>query len=146
MIRKFLILLTLAFAFILPGAASADTWYYGTNGSDHITGGYDADHMLGYNSGDYLNGMQQVDELKGGYGDDKLYGGTSTDWLYGMNDDDELVGEAHEDWLFGGYQNDRIISWHDYRRDFVDGGPGWDTCYVDDWDEVHDCEATYKGW
>lgn len=69
----------------------------GTDGSDFLTGGADADMLQGLGGNDTLTG------------NDMLLGGDGNDGLYGGNGDDVLAGGAGNDSLNGGAGNDLYL-------------------------------------
>ena len=139
------------------GGAGND-YLEGYNGNDVLVGGPGNDTLVGYGGDDQLWGDDGDDILRGGagndqlmggaghdrlYGDagnDKLWGGVGNDWLYGGDGNDDLMGEDGDDWLngqagvdrhWGGNGNDVIISIDGALGEYVEGGPGADTLWVD---------------
>jgi Ca2+-binding RTX toxin-like protein len=76
----------------LSGGVGEDKLYYRGSGTAKLSGGPDADEILG---------SQGNDELSGGPGDDRLLGAGGNDILRGGDDNDNLVGEEGNDSLFG---------------------------------------------
>ncbi len=82
----------------------------------HVTGGREADHVVGDDAGNRLRGGGEADVIFGKAGSDKLFGGAGDDVLGGTQGRDLVHGNAGDDTLFGG-------AWHD----IVAGGIGHDT-------------------
>jgi len=98
-----------------------------SSANDFVTGGENADVMLGYagedtlkgrggddnlkgqSGDDVLKGQAGDDRLKGGNGEDKLKGGTGSDTLKGSSGDDRIFGNAGDDLLVGQKGNDTFI-------------------------------------
>ncbi|NEQ53047.1 MAG: hypothetical protein F6K11_23395 [Leptolyngbya sp. SIO3F4] len=85
----------------------------GTDGSDQLTGGNDAERLMGYRGRDIL---------LGGNGDDVLDGGRGHDILVGGNGDDTLIGGAGQDtFVFNSDQGiDTITDFTDQDHIFID--------------------------
>ena len=112
----------------------ADGFEYGTDTSETIRGGDDADsidalrgndRIFGYGGDDNLRGGEGIDYLFGGEGDDTLYGGEGDDFLYGGADDDTIYGGAGRDGISGEAGDDTIYGGAD--NDYIQGGAGEDT-------------------
>lgn len=112
--------------------------YYGTNGSDSLTGGTSADTFYAYggndsvrggSGGDYIDGGLGSDILKGEIGADFLYGGDGFDSLYGGTENDTIYGDAGNDLIDGGANNDLMYG-GDGDDTFANNGlTGWDSYY-----------------
>jgi Ca2+-binding RTX toxin-like protein len=137
----------------------------GTNGNDNLlgTGGADVirlydgidgaqgkggnDRICGDNGADAgLNGDGGNDIIRGGGGNDHAFsGGDGDDWVFGDAGDDVIGADVGKDHEYGGADNDTIYSdtWGVdgvADADYVDGGPGYDKCYVSWEDTVKNCE------
>jgi len=89
------------------------------NGNDRITGGANADVILGGSGKDRLNGGGGDDRLEGGSGRDRLTGGAGDDTLIGGAGKDRLDGGDGDDILYLGGLKDQ--------NDVIQGGDGFDT-------------------
>jgi Ca2+-binding RTX toxin-like protein len=117
-----------------PGAGIlADNSFVGNGGSDTLLGG---------GGEDVLNGGAGIDTLKGGDAHDLLIGGDQDDTLLGEAHGDTLRGNRGTDTMKGNAGNDVFQAVDDPpREDRVRGGPGSDTAYVDEEDDVSGCET-----
>jgi uncharacterized protein YbaR (Trm112 family) len=88
------------------------TWAYGGEGNDTLSGGAVTDYL--YGGGD--------DELYGRGGNDRLYGEGANDRLHGQGGSDRLFGSTGNDKLFGGTEYDYLYGNED--DDFLDDGSG----------------------
>jgi hypothetical protein len=133
----------------------------GGPGADVLNGGAGNDTLKGEGGHDVVNGGGGADLLSGGWGNDTIYGGAGHDRIYGFyppatilttpgtSDDDVLYGEAGDDSLYGGSGNDRLyggagkdrldgqggddilVSIGGGQADWVNGGAGFDSFWVD---------------
>lgn len=100
-------------------------YYVGSDRNDIIYGTNGPDVLLGYGGNDALFAKRANDVLEGGTGNDVLYGGPGRDTM------------------LGGPGNDSFHS-RDGWRDVIDGGPGFDTAWVDQLDVVRNVERVYR--
>ena len=102
----------------------------GNAGDDTVVGGENADRVLGGTG---------ADQVVGGPGHDWVQGGPGNDWrvVDTSTGTDELYGNAGIDTIDA--TNRQTAS----QPDFVDGGDGFDTCYVNEQDEVVNCEEVF---
>ena len=114
----------------------------GDDEDNDLTGGADADVILGRGGNDTLSGEGGNDTIQGHAGDDVLYGGDGADALYGdfdylSNDpafgNDTLYGGAGDDFLNGGLGADVMFGGDG--DDFIRGTDG-DTLNGDAGDDV----------
>ncbi|MEQ1662143.1 MAG: putative Ig domain-containing protein [Thiobacillus sp.] len=121
----------------------------GTDGSDTLTGGADADMLQGLGGNDTLTGNAGNDILDGSSGNDSLYGNDGADVLYGGTGNDQLYGGAgvdqyyfargdgqdtiHEDYLDDTWINigDLTIEELTFRRSGADLVVGFQTSLAD---------------
>lgn len=108
----------------LSGGADADT-ILGSPCADVIRGGSGADTIRGYGGDDQLYGGAGADTISGGSGDDLIRGGTGRDLLRGGSGSDRIFGDGGRDRLIGGTGNDLLDG--GAGRDRCAGGPGHDT-------------------
>jgi hypothetical protein len=87
-------------------AATTITVIAGTNKSDTLNGGANADMIFGGNGDDTLNGNGGIDLLCGANGNDTLNGGADDDTLGGANGNDQLAGGGGADRFDGGAGTD----------------------------------------
>jgi len=73
-----------------------DTFAFGLQGSDTITGGSGNDSLFGGHDGDDISGGAGDDSLSGGYANDTLTGGAGTDTLEGGSGVDTFVFTASD--------------------------------------------------
>jgi Ca2+-binding RTX toxin-like protein len=91
--------------------------------------------ITGTPGNDVLFDSPRNDVVCGLGGNDTLAGGRGNDVLLGGAGSDTIEGGAGSDRLLGGPGDDSLRA-YDRRRDHVDGGPGYDTAWVDrrlDW-------------
>ena len=122
----------------------------GTSGDDKVSLGkgadsFDAlggnDSVSGKGGDDCLLGGSGDDTLEGTLGNDKLAGGANDDTLLGGDDNDTIDGNAGYDTIDGGNGDDDIDTFGDGASDWITCGPGYDTVYVDWFDNwSSDCE------
>ncbi len=124
---------------ILVGGDGNDT-LVGYGGDDQIWGGTGNDRLLGGAGNDRLYGEAGNDHLEGGAGNDMLWGGDADDTLLGGDGDDQLMGgdgadhlngQGGLDKLWGGNGNDVLIAIDAVFGEYVDGGAGADTLWID---------------
>lgn len=103
--------------------------------------------MYSYGGADYIGARGGDDLALGGRGHDDIYGGTGADELYGEDGQDFIAAgcvdpcdAGHDNRLSGGDSDDTLAA-ENGRADHVDGGPGYDVCYVDAIDSVFRCEV-----
>ncbi len=104
---------------------------FGNAGNDYLEGYNGNDSLIGGDGNDTLVGYGGDDMLWGGNGNDVLLGGNGDDQLMGGNDADQLNGQAGIDKLWGEYGNDTLISIDAAFGEYVDGGSGNDTLWID---------------
>jgi Ca2+-binding RTX toxin-like protein len=134
----------------IVGTRNADTLYGGTAADDVISGlggpdslhGRDGeDRECGDNGADDIQAGLGDDLLAGGMGPDRLNGGKGANLLLGGPGPDELDGSRRNPDVFrGGVGDDVLHASEFYHGDIVRGGDGYDTCEVDDADDVRGCE------
>lgn len=152
--RRLAIIGVTALFLVVVSAAAADE-FFGTMGDDTIVGTSGGD-QIGAKEGDdtvYARGGQ--DFAQGNWDNDVIYGGSGADDLYGGRGADRVLAGCHQIYypcddageineLHGGEGGDTIGA-DNGRRDFVFGGSGQDTCYMDGTalDDWEDCETIY---
>jgi hypothetical protein len=104
---------------------------YGNGGNDYLEGYNGADTFVGGAGNDTLIGYGGNDMMWGGDGDDRIMGGDGNDQLMGDNGNDNLVGQAGVDKHWGGAGNDVIVSIDAAYNEYVEGGAGTDTLWID---------------
>jgi Ca2+-binding RTX toxin-like protein len=119
----------------------------GTDHTDILSGTGQAERILGLGGGDQLNGGGGADLVNGGKGQDELGDGYGSDTVYGGGGADNLIGQSDTsvDHFHGGSGND-LFQPRDVPavKDTIDCGPGTDTVYADEADEVgSDCERVH---
>ncbi len=119
----------------------------GTDHTDILSGTGQDERILGLGAGDQLNGGGGADLVNGGKGQDELGDGNGTDIVYGGAGADNLIGQSDTslDHFHGGSGND-LFQPRDVPavEDAVDCGPGTDTVYADEADDVKgDCERVH---
>ncbi|MGH2597000.1 MAG: calcium-binding protein [Actinomycetota bacterium] len=122
----------------------------GGPGDDMLMGGAGDQVLFGGIGDDTVDPGAGNDRANGGEGDDTIIDGEAEcngvcdDLLSGGPGDDHIVAGAGDDRVFGGPGND-FISVADAPghsdADFVNGGPGFDTCEVDPLDTYTHCEV-----
>lgn len=126
---------------------------YGGSGNDYMHGGWGHDYMSGSSGNDTMYGDLGNDRMYGGSGNDYVHGGWGNDSLYGDSGHDRVYGDVGADYLRGGSGNDRLdgglggdriygdsgndtldggrlLGGRDFARDYLHGGSGYDTIYV----------------
>lgn len=101
------------------------TEFFGTSGSDSLTGSALDDTILGYGGNDTLVGNRGADLIKGGTGEDRVLGGSGNDRILGQADNDQLLGHSGNDTLLGGGGADVLSG--SAGDDFLAGHSGNDT-------------------
>ncbi len=100
-------------------------YFVGTAGNDVLYGTPRNDVLLGRGGNDRVYGLGRNDVLRGGNGNDVLWGGSGHDHELGSRGAD-------------------LIHARDGQRDWIDGGPGFDTAWVDRYDVVTHVERVYR--
>jgi Ca2+-binding RTX toxin-like protein len=121
--------------------------FYGTPGADYFRndtslhavagGGAGSDTLFGGSESDYLFGGGNSDHLYGRGGDDELRGGDDNDYLFGGSESDKLVGGNGIDHLDGGSGDDQLDGGFDGVHDYLIGGTGADTFWVEGYYNQH---------
>ena len=104
---------------------------FGFGGNDYLEGYNAVDVFVGGDGDDTLVGYGGNDQLWGGAGNDTILGGNGDDQLMGDDGDDQLNGQAGNDRLWGGNGDDVLISIDSGTGDYLSGGAGRDTFWVD---------------
>jgi Ca2+-binding RTX toxin-like protein len=142
----------------------------GTPNRDVAAMGRSADHFSGFHGDDLMCGDRGNDYMNPGRGDDHVYadsgrdlvpfvprsgrdtlfGGTDGDALRAGGGDDVIRAGAGPDLLVAGSGEDDLRGWtgddvlkaagDDGSRDYLEGGPGHDTCHVQADDVTVGCE------
>ena len=110
---------------LIEGSAGDDRFVDKTTLADGATGNT---FFWGHDGHDTLSGAAGDDTLEGGYGNDWLDGGIGNDQLFGHWQDDTVLGGAGDDFVNGGAGNDLVIG--DSGRDLMVGGYGLDTLFA----------------
>ena len=116
---------------IINNVASYKLVAVGNGGNDYLEGYNQGDAMFGGNGNDVLVGYAGNDYLDGGNGNDLIKGMGGDDALLGGAGDDEMIGAAGTDNLYGQDGNDTLVAIDNDRRDYLDGGLGFDAIWVD---------------
>lgn len=118
----------------ITGGPEADV-LVGTHNGDIICSFGGTDILRGHGGDDCLDGGTGNDTIFGGAGDDLLIGGNGYDFLFGNAGEDELRGQGGRDLLLGGKGNDGLRGGSDadlllggVGDDALRGGRGQDTC------------------
>lgn len=104
---------------------------WGGDGNDTIRGMAGDDQLNGGSGNDTIDGSTGNDILWGGIGNDVLLGGDGNDQLIGGDGNDQLNGQAGIDKLWGEGGSDVLISIDTAFGEYVDGGTGSDTLWID---------------
>lgn len=135
--RLSLLVIVTLLLMVIPVSAVAD--------AHCIDGGPGDNVLIGGLGDDCLRGMGGNDYVAGGLGDDLVAGGPGHDVVDGGLSDDTVHGGTGLDYVYGGLGDD--VLWGSGPRvqddgvaDIVDGGLGYDICYVDAADIVKNCE------
>ena len=94
------------------------------------------DIVCGNSGNDYFYPFNSPDKIDGGPGNDHMEGG----WGPPPEAPDVVMGGSGDDTLAGSLIESETLA-SDGNADVVDGGPGADTCYVDAFDKVKNCET-----
>jgi RTX calcium-binding nonapeptide repeat (4 copies) len=131
----------------------------GTAGNDKMRGYGGVDSAVGKGGHDVicadsgndhgLYGQAGNDTIRGGTGNDSaVTGNEGNDWIFGDAGDDSLGAHPGLDSVYGGADNDILygdtwpVGGNDATdKDYLDGGPGTDTCYPGFEDTVTNCET-----
>jgi Ca2+-binding RTX toxin-like protein len=103
---------------------------FGGSGLDVMYGGGGDDVMWGYAFSDWLFGEDGNDKIYAGDGMDMAWGGAGDDRIEGGKGDDMLWGDDGADTLFGQSGDDHLHAGDDSKKDFLYGGWGWDTVFM----------------
>ncbi len=108
---------------LAPQLVGVETYqlFDGVNNKDTLVGGAGDDYLNGEGDHDALFGGEGSDYLVGHHGDDYLYGGANQDVIYG---DDELGEHFGQDDLYGGAGADKLFGGGG--NDYLFGGDGDD--------------------
>ncbi|MCG8548271.1 MAG: cadherin domain-containing protein [Alphaproteobacteria bacterium] len=127
----------------------ADATIQGTDATNWLFGGGDAENIQGLGGADKLIGGAGNDDMDGGSNNDRLYGGDGDDVMYGgdaangknveAGGDDTLFGQAGDDQLDGGDGDDRLSGGDG--DDVLIGGVGADDLEGDAGNDT----ASYEG-
>jgi len=109
--------------------AGGDDVFLGTNGRDVIRATQSGDFIAGYGGNDLIFGRP---------GNDTIFGGPGNDVIWGNEGPDILNGDAGNDIINARYKD------KGQGRDVVDGGSGFDTCYINSKDRAVSCEKVIK--
>jgi Ca2+-binding RTX toxin-like protein len=137
-----LVFVSSAWAAVIYGDSGNNT-LEGTPNNDQIYGRAGDDTIYGHGNQDLLEGDDGGDQLNGGPGNDDLRGGDGPDWMFGGIDNDDLIGGEGQDTLFGEGGDDGFETMGDYKADYVDGGGGYDVCFVGEQDTYLNCEVVH---
>jgi Ca2+-binding RTX toxin-like protein len=142
--------------YVCAGAGNDDP-VDGGGGNDHIFGGGGSDSLFGEDGNDTIFGGDGIDEIEPQAGDDVVFGGPQGDELCASAGQDEVRGGSGADAIgrcggtttgtdrYLGWTGDDVISSVDSpleaSADVVNGGPGTDTCTIDQEDVATSCET-----
>jgi len=117
------------------GRGGPDTVLGKTQG-DLLYGGDGQDDVNGEEGWDYLEGNDAMDDIRTGEGQNEIRGAAGDDQIYGTSN------SSSDNVLRGGDSADYIDAQNGAADDEVDGGPGSDTCWIDNADQgaVSNCE------
>jgi Ca2+-binding RTX toxin-like protein len=93
---------------------------YGQKGADKVLGGNGSDITLSGGNGD--------DRTTLGAG---VYGNDGLDTVFGNDAIDTVYGNGGPDYLYGNDDNDALHAQDGNTDYFIDGGPGFNNCYID---------------
>jgi Ca2+-binding RTX toxin-like protein len=108
-----------------------------------LSGGSDADQLIGTAVGDLIYGRGGADVILGLAGDDCAYGGSGDDSIYGGTGNDQLSGGGGADMINGGSGSDLMLARHG-GVDSIRCGSGRDNAVVDRRDHVSGCEIVHR--
>jgi Ca2+-binding RTX toxin-like protein len=100
----------------------------------------DFETLISGSGNDVLTGDATPEYFYSGGGDDTISGGGGSDRAFGGAGLDTLTGNEGYDYLYGESDNDTVFI-DDNSRDYSDGGPGFDTLYLDEYDSHTGFEA-----
>lgn len=127
-------------------------YFSGLRGDDLICGDKGSDRLLPGRGDDHVYAGPDGDIVTPGArsGSDNLYGGTGRDLLRASGGSDVIRAGADADLLVAGSGEDRLYGWtgddllkapgNDGADDYLEGGPGYDTCHVRANDTTVRCE------
>jgi Ca2+-binding RTX toxin-like protein len=120
---------------------------HGTGGDDTMIGSNLIDDIRSFEGQDALNGFDGADTLRAGSGRDQAAGGRGADTIYGGDgNDDPLLGGCFAPSCtpgtnsYHGGDGDDVIGADNGNAETVNGGPGFDTAFVDGNDNVTQVE------
>jgi hypothetical protein len=90
-----------------------------------------------------VHGTSRADVIHGTSRGDVILAGRAKDRVYGGGGDDVIVGGLGQDRLFGGAGDDVLLT-RDRLRDYVFGGSGHDTAYIDPVDGLSSIETSHS--
>jgi Ca2+-binding RTX toxin-like protein len=141
--------------YVCAGAGNDDP-VDGGGGNDHIAGGRGSDSLFGGDGDDTIFGGDGIDEIESHAGNDVVLGGPQGDELCASAGQDEVRGGSGADtigWCGTATGTDRYLGWtgddvissvdspQEVSADVVNGGPGTDTCTIDQEDVATSCET-----
>ena len=112
----------------------------GGKGHDEL----DAPNASGGPDGDFIEGRNGGGVVLGGGGDDRLWDLSGDGLVYKGNAGNDVYTDNYGDDVFYGGDGDdmlRTTAYFDDDPDFVNGGAGNDTCFVNSNDTVINCET-----
>jgi parallel beta-helix repeat protein len=108
-------------------SASTITVLMGDTANNWLTGGSQAERLIGLGGNDTIFGGSGENLLEGNEGDDSLVGGDNNDVLWGNDGNDYLQGSAGDDYLNGDLGND--VLYGNDGEDILDGSFGNDSLF-----------------
>lgn len=99
-------------------------YIYGSEGDDVIGAVVDDSYMYGFDGNDRISGSDGDDFIYGGKGDDRIYAGYGDDIIFAGEGDDILDGGEGDDKLYGGEGNDIYIFGRNYGKDVINDEEG----------------------
>jgi Ca2+-binding RTX toxin-like protein len=99
-------------------------------------------NLQGRGGNDILRGSRALDVLYGGGGNDTVRGRRGSDFLRGQGGNDRLFGGRGVDRLLAGDGDDHLFA-RDGRREFVNGGDGFDRARIDAQDHARRIEVKF---
>ena len=115
----------------LTNSTDIQSFFYGGNGNDRLSGGSNddfinggagLDNIFGRGGDDQLIGAAGNDRLRGNQGNDTIFGSTGMNLIYGNLGDDIIFGGDEADTIYGGDGIDQIYGLDG--DDFLDAGDG----------------------